>query len=471
VFDATYYKPGGPVFLYIGGETSIQSRFSNLQTGIIQILMNATNGLGVILENRYYGKSWPFNTSTTDELAYLTTEQTIADNAYFAQYATFPGVECNISAPGTPWILYGGSLAGAQTAFSVKEYGGGSDTEILWGGIASSAVINAVLEYPEWYNQIQKYAPGDCTSSINAIIDKMDYLVANKQTKAIQQLKNIFGLGALEDIRDFAMTIAFPIGGPMNYPTNTWQELNWSPLYGSSDFWEFCNNVTNLDAPASITSVDSILANYTHGESWLNLGNYANYVKQTLLPLCASGDYNSVECFGTQNETFYAISSNNEARSYLYSTCTEQGAYQVAQPDGPSLISRVLQVDYTQQWCDWAFPPGVYNSIPETPDLSWYNQYGGFDFKADRLAFVDGDQDVWLDLCYHSNLAPSPRYSDLDGNQVEHLISGGGHHWDSYGIKNIPAEPQFIRESHLWEIRTVERWLKQFESKFSSCCY
>lgn len=37
--------------------------------------MNATNGLGVALENRYYGESFPFNTSTTDELLYLTTEQ------------------------------------------------------------------------------------------------------------------------------------------------------------------------------------------------------------------------------------------------------------------------------------------------------------------------------------------------------------------------------------------------------------
>lgn len=69
----------------------------------------------------------------------------IADNAYFAQHASFAGVNANLTAPGTPWILYGGSLAGAQTAFSLKTYG-----DILWGGIAASGVIHAVLEYPEW---------------------------------------------------------------------------------------------------------------------------------------------------------------------------------------------------------------------------------------------------------------------------------------------------------------------------------
>jgi len=79
------------VFLYLSGETAATDRFSNLVSGsetlpslantpltriaVILILMQATNGLGVILENRYYGTSFPFNTSTTDNLRYLTTEQ------------------------------------------------------------------------------------------------------------------------------------------------------------------------------------------------------------------------------------------------------------------------------------------------------------------------------------------------------------------------------------------------------------
>ena len=32
-FDASYYKPGAPVLLYIGGETSAESRFEFMQTG------------------------------------------------------------------------------------------------------------------------------------------------------------------------------------------------------------------------------------------------------------------------------------------------------------------------------------------------------------------------------------------------------------------------------------------------------
>ncbi|KAK7885404.1 hypothetical protein LTR67_010582 [Exophiala xenobiotica] len=460
-FDPTYYKPGGPVFLYIAGEVNGVSRFSNLQTGIVQILMNATNGLGVILENRYYGESWPFENSSTDNLRYLTTEQTIADNAYFAQHATFANVSGgdNLTAPGTPWILYGGSLAGAQTAFSLVQY-----SDLLWGGIAASGVVHAVLGYPEWYNPIQKNGPQDCITRINKIIDKIDHLIQTKNSKAVQQVKEIFGLGSLSSLGDFAMTIAFPLGGPMNYPTNTWQELNWYPDYDAPDFFAFCNNITDMNAPANITAVDMQLANYTNGSAWTGLGAYANYVKQVILPTCPSADLidtTTTGCFSTQNQTFYADVSNSASRSYLYSTCTEQGAYQVPQPYGtPSLLSRAINLNYTQQWCTWAFPKGPLSPqavpSPHGPNLTWYNKYGDFDISSPRLSFIDGGSDVWRDVCYHGHNA-STRYGE---HQM--LISGGGHHWDSYGILNISAEPDFIRAAHQWELKQVMGWMKEW---------
>lgn len=298
----------------------------------------------------------------------------------------------------------------------------------------------------------------------------MDQLVAANNTEAIQQLKEIFGLGSLTDIRDFAMTIAFPLGGPLNYPTNTWQELNWDPAQGSDDFWYFCKNVTNLDAPTNITAVDYVLANYTDGQRWTNLGNYANYVKQVVVPLCPSPDLiDTTECFSTQNASYWSDPTNSLDRSYMYQTCTELGVYQVAPPPGqPALISRVLQIDYTQQWCDWSFPAGKYNRIPPTPDLTYFDQYGNLNFQAPRLAFIDGNQDVWLDVTYHSNLAPERVQLESQGYlHPELLIATGGHHWDSYGRgwQGIPSEPQFIRAAHEWEIRTVRSWLEMWKNE------
>lgn len=41
--------------------------------------------------------------------------------------------------------MYGGSLAGFETAATLKTYG-----DIVFGGIAASAPTKAVLEYPQW---------------------------------------------------------------------------------------------------------------------------------------------------------------------------------------------------------------------------------------------------------------------------------------------------------------------------------
>ncbi|CAJ2506574.1 Uu.00g007040.m01.CDS01 [Anthostomella pinea] len=453
--ETSYYKAGGPVFLYLAGEGPIDGD-THLDVSLITHLMEQFNGAGVVLENRYYGTSCPFNSSTTDELLYLTTEQVIADFDVFARKVTLPGLT-DINAPSMPWILYGGSYPGALSAFTKKTYG-----DTFAGAISSSGVIHGQLEYPQWYDPIQLLAPQDCVASINDIVDNMDYLVKSNNTAAIQQLKELFGLGALKDIRDFAQTIAFPIGGPFVYPTYTWQEINWDPTRGHIDFFDFCRNVTDGNAPANNTEADSALAANTKGQVWKNLGNYAAYIKRVVLPLCPSGDYNSGECFGTQDTAHWANTTSNYVRSYLYTTCTEFGAYQSAQPYGKkSLISRVIDAEYTQEWCNKAFPAGQYNSIPATPDLDIWNAYGDFNFTAENLLFVDGTADPWKDLCYHSDLAPQRYWSDA---YPQHLINGAGHVWDLRTLVDVSAEPQFIREATYLELRTVERWLKDFRA-------
>jgi hypothetical protein len=81
-----------------------------------------------------------------------------------------------------------------------------------------------------------------------------------------------------------------------------WQYLDWFPAYSSDDFWYFCSNFSNIDAAENVTEVDYILSNYTAGEPWTNLGNYANYIKNVILPICPPGeDINSSACSSTQN--------------------------------------------------------------------------------------------------------------------------------------------------------------------------
>lgn len=63
-----HYQAGGPVIVLDSGESSGTGRLPYLDTGIVDILANATGGLGVVLEHRYYGTSVPVSNFTTDSL-------------------------------------------------------------------------------------------------------------------------------------------------------------------------------------------------------------------------------------------------------------------------------------------------------------------------------------------------------------------------------------------------------------------
>ncbi len=117
-FDGSHYKPGGPVIVLESGETSGAGRLPFLQKSIIAQIAQATNGVAVVLEHRYYGTSMPTSDLSTKNLRFLTTEQALADTAYFAKNVVFKGLEkYKLTAPHAPYIAYGGSYAGAFVAF------------------------------------------------------------------------------------------------------------------------------------------------------------------------------------------------------------------------------------------------------------------------------------------------------------------------------------------------------------------
>jgi hypothetical protein len=89
-FDVSNYKPGGPVTVLQSGETSGMGRLSFLEKGIVAQLTEATHGIGVILEHRYYGTSFPTPDISTENLRFLPTEQALADQALFSKNIKSP---------------------------------------------------------------------------------------------------------------------------------------------------------------------------------------------------------------------------------------------------------------------------------------------------------------------------------------------------------------------------------------------
>lgn len=121
-FDASDYKPGGPVFVIDGGETSGANRLPFLDTGIAKRLAHEFAGLAVILEHRYYGESfpdWPNGNLSTDSLRFLNNAEALEDSADFIRHLAIKGLGHDVRGGregGAKWIYIGGSYAGARAA-------------------------------------------------------------------------------------------------------------------------------------------------------------------------------------------------------------------------------------------------------------------------------------------------------------------------------------------------------------------
>jgi hypothetical protein len=153
---------------------------------------------------------------STSNLRFLTTDQALADMAYFAQHVVFKGLEDkHLTAPKVAYFAYGGSYAGAFVAFLRKPY-----PDVYWGAISSSGVTEAIYDYWEYYGPIRQYGPPACVSATQKIVNVVDnILIGKNDTNLTKELKTTFGLPNVTYDDDFANVL---IGG-----ISSWQGRNW----------------------------------------------------------------------------------------------------------------------------------------------------------------------------------------------------------------------------------------------------
>lgn len=295
-----------------------------LEKGLIAQLAQLTNGIAVVLEHRYYGASIPTEDFSTESLRFLTTEQALADVAYFAQNIVYPGLEDkSLTSEYVPYIAYGGSYAGAMVAFLRLTY-----PDVFFGALASSAVTEAIVDYWQYWEPIRQNAPQNCVRTIEKLTGVLDSLVSN--TTAIKDLETLFGLEDLSYIDDFANVLS--------YPLTTWQGRNWDPAINDPTFFEYCGNISVSDALlyGDTTSSDNIEKatelvaaagwDASQGGSQLTtqLLNFAGWLNQTVVWPCIGNGQSADSCFSSHNITFYKQDDlTQDWRLWEYQVCTE----------------------------------------------------------------------------------------------------------------------------------------------------
>ncbi|CAF3638305.1 unnamed protein product [Fusarium graminearum] len=461
-FDAQYYRKGGPVIILASGETSGEDRIPFLEHGILQMLANATGGIGVILEHRYYGTSFPVPDLKPENMRFLSTEQALADTAYFAQHVEFPGMEeHNLTASTTPYIIYGGSYAGAFAAFARKIY-----PDLFWGGISSSGVTEAIVDYWQYFEAARLFAPGDCAKVTQKLTHVVDNILLGDDKEEKKQLKIAFGLLGLRD-DDFVMTISQGIGGL--------QSNNWDPASDSSSFGLYCGSVSSDDILFASTRP---LAPYV--KKWLisagykkqlkymtnRFLNYIGYIRSNV-ESDKSGRCDGKtldQCYsirGSMNDT--KLDPNNMSRQWTYQTCTQWGYWQTgsgAPKDQLPMVSRLIDVEYNTIPCREEF------NITTPPNVESINKLGGFNFSYPRVAFIDGEYDPWRAATPHAIGLPE---RESTASEPFILIPYGVHHWDENGLapgsEEIGLPPPAVKQAQQDIIDFTKAWLEDWEKE------
>jgi hypothetical protein len=84
-------------------------------------------------------------------------------------------------------------------------------TAVEWNGTnVSQAVTHAQIDFPQYYDPIQKYGPEECITALQTAVGTIDALL-DMSEPVPSIVKGLFGLRELED-DDFASTISASLG-------------------------------------------------------------------------------------------------------------------------------------------------------------------------------------------------------------------------------------------------------------------
>lgn len=201
-YGAEHWKgPGSPIIMVNPGEQSADGFNASYTTTkrLPGLLAQEVGGAVVIMEHRYWGESSPFDNLTSANLQYLTLENSLKDNIYFAKHFKPPFDRSGRSSPKkAPWVFSGGSYSGALAGWLAALEPG-----TFWALHGTSGVVQAVGDFWTYFQPVLEATPQNCTKDLTGAIDYIDDILLHGTEEEKFKLKDRFKLGDLQDA-DFA---------------------------------------------------------------------------------------------------------------------------------------------------------------------------------------------------------------------------------------------------------------------------
>ncbi|KAH7519952.1 hypothetical protein FEM48_Zijuj08G0091900 [Ziziphus jujuba var. spinosa] len=430
-FSQRYYEyldyfriPDGPIFLRICGEGPC----NGIANDYIGVLAKKFGAAVVCLEHRYYGKSSPFTSLTTENLRYLSSKQALFDLAVFRQFYQASNIvsvnlKLNRTKVENPWFVFGVSYPGALSAWFRLKF-----PHLTCGSLASSAVVLAVYNYTEFDQQVGESAGPEC----KAALQETNQLIEERFKTNGKAVKRMFGAAELEIDGDFmyfladAAAIAFQYGNP-----------------------------DKLCIP--------LVQAKKNGEDLVDA--YAKYVKEYYVGTFGS----SVQTYNQKHLKNTTLGENSSDRLWWFQVCTEVAYFQVA-PANDSIRSSKVDTRhvventfiYHLDLCKNVFGEGIYPDVVATNTY-----YGGTKITGSKIVFTNGSQDPWRHASKQSSSPDMPSYLITCHNC--------GHGTDLRGCPQSPLSPEgdarncsssdAVTKVRQQIVENIDLWLSQCQDR------
>jgi hypothetical protein len=201
----------------------------------------------------------------------------------------------------------------------------------------------------------------------------------------------------------------------------------------------------------------------------LALAGYGRHLKNTKLArsLAVSDaapvakEYDSYDQDGTFYSEVEIGGASGDAKSYKWWEAKWPIGYdEVAPPaEYPAIISRLITDEYHARICENYFP----NDTSSQWDYDDLNDYtGGWsDRESQRLLFVNGAWDPWIDTTVSSRFRPGGPLEDTP--EVPVKVIPGGNHCDDLG-GDFCSMNEDCNQVMSWAIDQIAEWVAEFQT-------
>ncbi|TKR82703.1 hypothetical protein L596_016388 [Steinernema carpocapsae] len=430
-FNMQYYKEGsGLVFFMLGGESAIDGASEKwaFNENITFITWAAKHGAAIFqAEHRFFGTSRPKPDQTTKNIIYLTVEQALEDYSHFID-----AMNAKFKFPNPRWMTFGGSYPGSLSAWFRATY-----PKKTIGAVSTSSAVNVFTDYYGYVDNVQKNirdVDPNCEKHIREGFNKMISMMYTPDGP--KQLKTQFGL--CDD---------FP-----------------SPMTPKASQFFFQNIYGVFQGINQYTKDNKGLPRDT-----LTLENMCGIVNKTANPVAAvyavvkwNNDLTNPGCIGnsyanyvkTYGDGSYDHPDVQEARSWIWLTCTALGYSQTTDGGNNGIFGSTVPADFFTDQCIDLFGPTYNAAYMDNSVLKYRKKYGGAqNYKGTKCVFPNGSYDPWKDLGLQEQNANAR-------NEVYAMwIEKGAHCSDMYPA--LDDDSQSLQDAR----KKIEAYVDQFVSE------